>query len=257
MIVLDVPFDTAWIVGFILASSRMAAFAVVSPFLGRGIAMPARIAFTVAVALAATTPVSGLIEIGDLVAAMLINLTIGGVLGYLTGLIINLYSVAGGVVDISSGLAVSAVFDPMQGDQSGAYSRLFHLTAVTLFVTAGGLALLVGGLIGSTRLLPVTAGLSVHPGLGGEVVTLTALVVRRGVELALPAIGVLMLIELALGIAARFAPQANVFLLGLPAKLLTSLTVVGSSWALFPDAMRNVESTVERTFDVVLAGLGA
>ncbi len=254
--VVELPVDTAWAVGFVLAMSRVAAFALTSPFLGSTIPVAARLAFASAVGLAATQPVPGVVELGDLLVAGMVNVTVGAVLGYVTGVVVYLFSTAGGIVDWVSGLAVSAVFDPLQGDQSGIFARMFHLVAVTMFVAAGGLGLLVTGLVGSTWIVPLDAAVTLQPGLTGYVVDLVAGVVRSGLELALPVIGVLIMVELALGLASRFAPQANVFLLGLPAKLLTSLTVVASSWVLFPDAMAGVESTVARGFEVGLRGLG-
>ena len=40
------------------------------------------------------------------------------------------------------------------------------------------------------------------------------------VEMAMPALAALFVAEVVLGIASRFAPQANIFLLGLPAKVI-------------------------------------
>jgi flagellar biosynthesis protein FliR len=117
--------------------------------------------------------------------------------------------------------------------------------------------LLVVGLVGGTRVLPLDAPLAPRPGLAGLVVELTSDLVRTGLELALPVMGVLFMLELALGLASRFAPQANVFLLGLPAKILAAITVIGSSWVLFPDAVAGAERTVARSLDAVLRGLGA
>lgn len=252
----DVTVDAAWAVGLMLALIRVTTFAVLSPLLGRGIPATARVAFAVAVSMAMTVPVRGVDTVGALVAAGAVNAVIGGVLGFVTGVIVSMFTTAGGIVDWVSGLAVSAVFDPLQGTQAGVFARMFHLTATTLFVVSGGLGLLVTGLVGSVRLLPLDAAISWRPELTGYVVEVVALMLRLGVELALPVIGVLLLVELALGLASRFAPEANVFLLGLPLKLLTSLVVVGASWVLFPDAMQQMESVVAESFDVVIRGLG-
>lgn len=255
--VVEVPIDAAWAVGFVLALTRIAAFAVTSPLIGRSIPATGRIAFTVGVSIAAVRPVHGIIDLGDLITAAFINAVIGGALGIVTGMIIYLFMSAGGVLDLISGLAVSQVFDPISGVQGGVYSRLFNLTATALFLVAGGLTLLVSGLVGSVRVLPLDASLSPDPALGEYVIGLVSTLIRAGVELALPIMGVMLMLELALGLAARFAPQANVFLLGLPAKLLTSITVVGAAWALFPDAMDLTERTFARSLEAVLRGLGA
>jgi flagellar biosynthesis protein FliR len=181
---------------------------------------------------------------------------IGAAMGFVSGLILHLFSGAGGIIDLASGLSVATVFDPMQGDQGGVFARMFHLTAITLFVVGGGLTLLVAGLVSSTRVLPLDAALAPQPGLTGLVVGLVAQMVRSAVELALPVLGVLLMLELALGLASRFAPQANVFILGLPAKVLAAITVVGSAWVLFPDAMAVTEATVARSLAAVLRELG-
>jgi flagellar biosynthesis protein FliR len=252
-----IPVDGTWAIGFVLAMTRVAAFAIASPLFGRGLPVPARTAFTVAMALALTHPVVGVTELGELVAAAAVNVGIGLVLGYVSGLILHLFASAGGIIDIISGLAVSSVFDPMTGNQGGVFGRMFHLVGMTMFVVLGGLGLLVGGLIASVRLLPLAASAAPDPGLGDYVVQLTSTMVRSGLELALPVMGVMLMLELALGLAARFAPQANVFLLGLPAKLLAALMVVGSAWVLFPDAVDNAQRTVETSIETVLRGFGA
>jgi flagellar biosynthesis protein FliR len=255
--VVELPVDAGWAVGMMLGLIRVAAFAVASPIIGRAVPMTGRVAFTFAVGFAVTQPVVGIVEVGDLLAAGTVNAVVGAAMGYVSGLIVHLFNTAGGVIDIFSGLAVATVFDPMQGDQGGVFARMFNLVAITMFLVGGGMMLLVGGLVGSVRLLPLDAALSPQPGLTGLVVDLVSQLVRVGVELALPVIGVLLMLELTLGIASRFAPQANVFLLGLPAKIMTAITVVGASWVLFPDAVAAMEETMGRSMHAVLRGLGA
>ena len=255
--VVEIPVNAAWAVGLILALIRVGTFVVLSPIIGRAIPATGRMAFTVAVAMAMVTPVPGLVEVGPLVAAAGVNAIIGAAMGWVSGLIMHLFASAGGVIDLISGLSVSTVFDPMQGEQGGVFTRMFHLSATTMFLVAGGMGLLVGGLVASATVLPLDASITPQTGLVGYVVDTVTLLVRRGVELALPVMGVMLMLELAFGLASRFAPQMNVFLLGLPAKLFTSITIVGSAWVLFPDAMADAESYVGQSIEVVLRGLGA
>lgn len=252
----ELPVDAAWAIGLVLSISRIAAFAISSPVTNRVLPATGRLAFTVAIAIAMVRPVVGEFELGDLIAAAVINVVVGATLGFVSGLILQLFTSAGGIIDLISGLSVAMVFDPMQGDQSGVFARMFHLTAITLFVVGGGLGLLVTALVASTQVLPLDASLSPQVGLVGVVIATVAQMMRSAVELALPVMGVLMMMELALGLASRFAPQANVFMLGLPAKVFAAITVVGSAWVLFPDAMSNAEVLVVRNLEAVLRGLG-
>ncbi|MTV27329.1 flagellar biosynthetic protein FliR [Nitriliruptoraceae bacterium ZYF776] len=254
---LTLPFDAAWAVGLTLAIVRVAAFTVASPITGRAVPVAARLGFTIAVATAIATPVPGALDLPVLVTAVVVNAVVGATLGYVSGLPVHLFATAGSSIDLVSGLSVATVFDPIQGDQGAVFARLFHLTATTMFLIGGGITLLVGGLVASVRVLPLDAAITPSPGLAGLVIQLTSHVVRAGVELALPVIGVLLMLELALGLASRFAPQANVFMLGLPIKILAAITVVGASFVLFPDAVDGFEAEVGRTMTAVLRGFGA
>ena len=59
-----------------------------------------------------------------------------------------------------------------------------------------------------------------------------------------------------LGLAARFAPTANVFLLGLPAKVCLALAMSGMSVALFPEAITGLMDVSRQTAVEVLNGVG-
>lgn len=254
--IVELPVDAAWAIGLLLALARIAAFVVSSPVTGRYLPASGRIVAVIALSIATVRPVTGLIEVGDLVAAAAVNVVVGLAMGWVSGLILNLFASAGGIVDLISGLSIAMVFDPVMGEQGGVFTRMFHITAMTLFVVTGGLSLLVGGLMASVNLLPLDASISPDPGLAGLVIATSAQMLRSAVELALPIMGVMLLMELAFGLAARFAPQANVFLLGLPAKILASITVVGSAWVLFPDAMADAQDLVARNLAATLRGLG-
>ena len=257
MEVIDLPVDAAWGIGFLLTMIRVGAFAVASPLFGLSMPSTARLAFTLSMSIGFATPVEGSFDIGELIAAAAVNLFVGGVLGWVTGIALQAFAVAGGILDLISGLAVSQVFDPRMGDLSGVWNRMFYLVGTTMFVAIGGLGLLAGGLFVSIEVIPLDAAISPRPGLTGVVLDLVVATIREGVELALPIMGVMLMLELALGLAARFAPQANVFLLGLPAKLFAAITVVGSSWILFPDVNARIRDGLAANVENILRGFGA
>jgi flagellar biosynthetic protein FliR len=51
-----------------------------------------------------------------------------------------------------------------------------------------------------------------------------------------------------LGLASRFAPQANVFLLGMPIKIFIALSLVPVALLLFPEAIHGLMQTMRDTF---------
>jgi flagellar biosynthesis protein FliR len=248
--------DPGWVIGAILAIARIGAFVVLFPLLGRTMPPTARLAFTFGVALFFARPVPVTLEVGELVSLMALNLAVGAALGWMVGLVLHSFAIAGGILDLISGLMVSQVFDPLMGQSGGIWTRMFNLVGMALFVVLGGLGLVVAGLAASIEVIPLTGALAPSGALGELAITQVSRVVRAGVELALPIMGVMLMLELALGLAARFAPQANVFMLGLPAKLLTAITVVGSAWVLFPELLDTIQTGFARDVHAVLRGLG-
>jgi flagellar biosynthesis protein FliR len=77
-----------------------------------------------------------------------------------------------------------------------------------------------------------------------------ALFFVSALEIAAPLLAALFLAEAALGLLARAAPQMNIFQLGLPVKILVTLTLAGLALPLLPDAVSGM------TNQIVKQGLG-
>ncbi len=248
--------EPAAVTGLVLAMIRVGAFAVSSPVL-RGFPVTGRLAFTLAVGLGLAQPALANPSVTDLVAAAAVNVTVGIVLGFLTGLVFYLFQVAGALVDITSGLNAGQVFDPLTGTRNAVFSRGFFLTALVLWLVMGGDRLAVEGLAATVAAIPLDGAISLAPGLADVAVGSVAAMLRAAVELAMPALAALFVAEVGLGIATRFAPQANVFSLGLPAKLLAAMFSVSLVFAAFPAAVDGAVGTTRDTIISVIRGLGA
>jgi flagellar biosynthesis protein FliR len=254
---LQLALDAGWATGFLLGMIRVAAFVVVSPLLGRAMPAQGRMVLVVALGLFLAAPVPGATDLGVLLVAGFANAVVGAVLGFLTGLIFQLFPVAGSLIDTMSGLSVAQVFDPSQGEQAAVFARLFNLTALTIFFAIGGLHLVVEGLALSVQAIPLNGALNPQTGLPTLVLELTAQLMVAGLELAMPVIAALFLAEVVLGLAARLAPQANVFLLGLPAKIFIALSLVSVSLLIYPEIIDGAMAITRGTFVDALRGLGA
>ncbi|MDH3500774.1 MAG: flagellar biosynthetic protein FliR, partial [Acidimicrobiia bacterium] len=157
----------------------------------------------------------------------------------------------------TSSLSSAQIFDPLTQDQNPVFGRFLNLGALALFFVLGGDRLLIAGLGSTFELVGVTGSVDLAPGLATVGVTLLSRMMIAAVELAMPALAALFLVEVVLGIASRFAPQANVFLIGLPAKVVAALASVGAVVLLMPETMDGVMSIIRDTFRDAMAGLGA
>jgi flagellar biosynthetic protein FliR len=245
---LQLSLDAAWAAGLVLAITRVAGFVVASPLLGRAIPPVGRLALILSLGAFLADPVPGTLGLGGLLVAGVVNAAVGMVLGYLTGLLFHLFAVAGSLIDLTSGLSVAMLFDPTQGQQVSVFGRLFNLTALTILFALDGFELVVRGLALSVEAIPLAGSLDPQAGLADLALRLTARLLVAGAELAMPVMAALFLAEVVLGVASRFAPQANVFLLGMPLKIFIALSLLSVVLLLFPEAASGLMQTMRDTF---------
>ena len=247
--------DPAYGVGLLLSLIRVAAFIVSSPILSGAWPPTGRLTFVIATGLFLARPVPDVVDIGPLIVAGATNAAIGISLGFLSGLIIYLFHVAGSLIDFSSGLIVGQVFDPSTGMLASVYGSLFGKVAVALFVVMGGLHVVVRGLAGSVALIPLDGSIVLSSDLAESAVRTAGDVMLAGVELGLPVLSSLLVAEVVLGLATRFAPQANVLLLGLPVKILIGISMVGIVVATMPAFAGDIVDDTGRTLTDILRSL--
>lgn len=241
-------------VGLIAALSRAGAFVVSSPFFGRLIPATGRVALSLALGFAFARPIDVEPTTVRVIALIVVNVAVGLALGYLTGLLLSLFDYAGGILDFVSGLSVAQIFDPLTSNRGGVFSRSLNLTAMALLFVVGGDRVLIAALDATTLAIPLQAGLSV----GGAAAELATDSLQRAVELAievaLPALGMLFLIELLLGLGARLSPQSNVFIIGLPAKMLAAMATASVVLLAFPEMIDLVLHSFEDAVLVLVGG---
>jgi len=254
---MNVTVDAAFVFGVVLAMTRVAGFVIASPIYSRAIPMPGRVAFVAVLGLffAGEGAVPG--TMGELILWVVTNLLVGIVLGFATGLIFHLFAMAGSAIDFSSGLSIAQVFDPLSASRSAPLGRSFNVIALTLFFAIGGQRLVVEGLGMAFSAVSLTGTVALDPGLARGVVELLGMTFVAAIELAMPVLTALFVTELVLGIAARFAPQSNVLMVGLPLKLIIALGSIGVVVLLMPDSMAGAARLMRDAFSQLAAGMGA
>ncbi len=241
-------------VGLVAALARSGAFVVGSPFFGRMIPATGRLALTIALGFAFAEPISVEPTTTAMIGLIAINTGVGLALGYLTGLLLSLFEYAGGVLDFTSGLSAAQLFDPLTASQAGIFARSMNLTAMTLLFVVGGDRALISALDATTIAIPLDAGLSLGNAAPELAVTLVNRTVELAIQLALPAIGMFFLIELLLGLASRLSPQSNVFIIGLPAKMLAAMATISVVFLAFPEMIARVLGSFEDAVFVLVGG---
>jgi flagellar biosynthesis protein FliR len=251
----EIPLDAAVMTGIVLAVTRVGAFVIASPIL-KSFPPTGRSAYALAIGFALARPTPPPPTLSGFVVVVAANVGIGVVLGFLTGILFHAFEVAGSIIDMNSGLNASMIFDPLTGQAVSVFGRAFNLVAVALWLVMGGDRLAVEALAATVVMLPLDGAISFASGLANTAVTLVAQMLLSAVQLTIPSLGALMVAEVALGVASRFAPQANIFAIGLPAKLIAALATVGLVVAAFPSNMSTSMDVTREIVVTTIRGLG-
>ncbi len=217
----------AWLALFIWPFTRITAFLAVAPLLGHSsIPMQVKIgmAFIITVLISPllpplpTAPLLSWASIGILIEQVIIGLAIGLVMD----IIFSAIQAAGDMIGLQMGLAFASFFSQDSGANTMILARVFYIVALLLFVTVDGHLLMINVLAGSFSLIPI-ASFSIQASSFMMLVDYAGIIFSAGLLLALPVLGVLLIINLAMGILNRSAPQFTVFSVGFPISLTVGI----------------------------------
>lgn len=217
---------------FLLFVCRITAFFMVAPvFSFRGVPTAFKIGLALFVAFIAyiATGSGQVIPLdGMYVLSVLRETLVGLLLGFIAYLFFSVVQIAGSFVDLQMGFGVVNVMDPMTGAQSPILGNFKFFIAVLLFLAMDGHHYFLTALFDSYRWVPLQHELfsQIYEGSISEfLVESLQTVFVLAFKMAAPLIAALFLTDVALGILARTAPQFNVFVVGIPLKIVIGFIV--------------------------------
>jgi flagellar biosynthetic protein FliR len=242
--------------GFLLAMVRAAAWVFVCPpFSNKSIPMLVKMGLAAGLAIAVTPDLADQaipLEIAPLLVAAVIQAGIGVAMGFLGVLLVSAFQMAGSFIDLFAGFGMAQMFDPMSNTESTVFGRFYNLLVITLLFALNGHILLVKGFLTSFQAAPL-AGPDVSD-VAHLISHDVTLLFTAAIEIAAPLLAALFLAEIALGLLARAAPEMNVFVLGMPLKILLTLLLAGLAIPLLPGAVDTLLTTVLRGFEALTGG---
>ncbi|PKR78635.1 flagellar type III secretion system protein FliR [Halalkalibacillus sediminis] len=236
--------DYARLPGFFLIVARIAGFFMLVPFFAyRTIPMMHRVGLVITLAwvmyFAVDVPL--FILNGEFFILFLKELTVGLFLGLVAYIIISAVQIAGGFIDFQMGFAIANIVDPQTGVQSPIVGQYFYTFTLLFLVATNAHHLLLDGIffsyeyIGFTDYIPI--GDESFPTYAIQ--TFSAMFIIA-FQMSIPIVGTLFLVDVALGMIARAVPQVNVFVVGLPLKILVSFLALFVSFGLFSILLTNL-----------------
>ncbi len=218
---------------YLLILVRVLAFFMFLPVVsGMGIPMQARL--MLAVVFAAVLFTGGVVtEVtynNTVIGFFMLILTefmAGMLMGYVLYFIFNIVFYAGQLIDYQIGLSMMSVLDPQTQMQVPIAGNLYYMAVMGLLVINGGVESFVGAFWDSYKIVPMgVANVVGNQGLAWFVLTLLTEFMVVGVQIALPIVGTILVIDAALGILVKAVPQMNVFVIGMPLKVIGGLAIL-------------------------------
>lgn len=174
------------------------------------------------------------------------EVAIGGLIGLTVRLVVEAVAFGGQVVGLSMGLGFGQTVDPVSGAQMPAVGQFYSLLATLLFLAMDGHLALIQMLATSFERVPI-AGAGLEPGVAFELVRFAGVLFAGAVQVALPAVAAIVVVNLGFGVMSRAAPSMNLFAVGFPAAMAAGFVAV---WISLPTVLpafgRLLEEAMEK-----------
>ena len=146
----------------------------------------------------------------------------GLLLGFIATLAVTGLTMAGTLIGNALGLNAAQLLSPMTGQQVTLMDQFYTMIAGLVFLSIDGHHWLIMAVAETLRVAPV-GSFQVDPTMLADLMPLSSAIFVAGMRIALPVFGTVILTDVGLAVVARAVPQMNIFIVGLPLKVLVGL----------------------------------
>lgn len=218
-------------VPFILVFARISGIFISAPiFSSKSIPAMVRTAIAVQLAFLYYSVLQPTVEYPATVMVFLLmiiyEILTGALIGFAASIIISAIQAAGEIIDVQMGLSMVQLINPATRTQSSAIGRIFYQLALIVMLTVDAHLQLLGVIFNTFSKIPL-GQFNFATGLAWEqFVRSSSAIFTVAVQLALPMIVVLFLIDFSLGIVNRVAQQIDIFSMGMNIKPLVGFSLL-------------------------------
>jgi flagellar biosynthesis protein FliR len=223
---------------FILIFVRMTGLFVIAPVFGkRNIPVYFKIGFSLllAIILVNTVKMPNL-NYGDSFYEYMFwvfkELIVGITIGYVSYLVFESIYMAGQIIDMQVGFGMVNVIDPVSNIQVPITSNFYFIMSMLVFLWSNGHHVLIKALFESYTYIPIGSAVF-NNNLLNDLLRVFGNIFVLGFKIAAPITAAIMISDIALGVASKSVPQLNVFVIGMPLKIILGLLIMIITMPLF------------------------
>ena len=233
----------AYFFSFLIALIRITSFFYTAPVFGGTTVPPqakigiAAIMSAIVISIKGPLPFPHPLTFMDAFLLVISEVAFGITLGYAASLVFAGVQLAGVLIGYQMGFAVANVLDPVSNEQVSIIGQFLFLFSLLYFLTMDGHYILIKGMVDSFAVAS-PGSFAASEGALAQLLIIFARMFWLGLKIATPVIGVVFLVDVALGIVAKTVPQMNVFIIGLPLKTLLGVLVLTLAFPFLAAVMR-------------------
>ena len=216
---------------FMLVFVRMTGLFVVSPVFGRkdlptyykiGVSFFLSLLLTSTTTLQMPQTTGSVIEYASFVVK---EFLVGVSIGFIPYLMFSVIYLAGQLIDMEIGFSMVSVLDPVSNMQIPITSNFYFIICILVFITVHAHHAIIKTVFYSYNVVPL-GYMSIDGYTIENLIRLFSDIFVVGFKIAAPIVFTILLTDVALGIISKAMPQMNVFMVGMPLKILVGLVII-------------------------------
>ena len=250
-------FDYLSFMSFLLTLIRVSLIVFLLPFFGGETIPPmVKAAVCVVVTLAIWPHLSLPGELfpahpANILILVLSEIILGLLLGMLVQFVFVGFQTGGQIIGFQMGFSMISLADPSTGAQLVITSFLAQTVAMAIFLTMEGHLYILSALMGSFKII-MPGQLFISGTNMADIITLSGQMFTLALKIAGPIIGCLFMVDLALALMAKAAPQMNLLMIGFPIKIGVGLFLMGMVFSLIAMFLDDYIKGIGPMFDNVM-----
>ncbi|MDI6601739.1 MAG: flagellar biosynthetic protein FliR [Thermoanaerobacteraceae bacterium] len=170
---------------------------------------------------------------------------IGLIIGFVSYLFFNALYIAGELIDMSMGFGIVNVLDIQNNIQVPIMGNFIYILSILIFLLINGHYYFISAVFDSYNLLPVGI-LNIDENFLQFSINIFTQIFVIGFKLSAPVVITVLLTDIALGILSRTVPQMNVFMVGMPLRVLIGIIIM---IIVLPMYIFSLDSLFNKSFD--------
>jgi flagellar biosynthetic protein FliR len=216
---------------FLLVFVRITGLFIVSPVFGRkNIPSALKIAFSFFFGLIIinTIPITNINYMDNFlnyVLTIIQEFALGLSISLVSYLVFSAIYLAGQLIDMKIGFGIVNVIDPLSNIQVPITSNFYFIFAILVFLVMNGHLYLIKAIYQSFIEVPVGKAIYTQV-MVDDMIKLFQNIFVTGFKMAAPVAAAILIADMALGVLSKAVPQINVFIVGMPLKILIGMIII-------------------------------